>query len=55
MRINIKTKVEQGYKSVFSKFDVKLFKKLKPSMAGLNVCRFDGCKTGDEGRDNKKC
>jgi ligand-binding SRPBCC domain-containing protein len=50
MRINIKTKVEQDYKSVFSKFDVQLFKKLKPVLIGLNVCRFDGCRKGDEVR-----
>lgn len=48
MRILIKTNVEQDYKTIYSKFDVQLFKKLKPPLVGLKVKRFDGCIKGDE-------
>ena len=48
MNINISTKVEQDYKTVFSRFDIYLFKKLKPPLVGFKVERFDGCKKGDE-------
>ena len=48
MRILIKTSVEKDYKTVYSKFDVILFKRLKPPLVGLKVKRFDGCIKGDE-------
>ncbi|HAX49579.1 MAG TPA: hypothetical protein PK605_07245 [Ignavibacteria bacterium] len=47
MKIKIKTKVEQDFRSVFQAFDIKLFMKLKPPFVGLNVIRFDGCKKND--------
>ena len=47
MNIYIATEVEQDYKTVFSKFDVKLFKQLKPPLVGLKVHRFDGCAKDD--------
>ena len=50
MRILIKTKVEQDFKTVYHRFDVNLFKKLKPPLVGLNVKRFDVCKKGNEVR-----
>lgn len=48
MNISISTKVQQDYKTVYSRFDVYLFKKLKPWLAGLKVIRFDGCNKNDE-------
>lgn len=48
MKIEIKTNVEQDYKTVSGSFKVDLFKKLKPPLVGLKVKRFDGCKKGDE-------
>lgn len=48
MRILIKTNVEQDYKTVYGKFDVNLFMKLKPPFIGIKVKRFDGCIKGDE-------
>ncbi len=48
MNIIIKTKVGLDYKTVFSKFDVYLFKALKPPLVGLRVIRFDGCEPGNE-------
>ena len=48
MKILIKTPIEKNYNFVFSKFDVDLFKFLKPPLLNLEVERFDGCKKGDE-------
>jgi ligand-binding SRPBCC domain-containing protein len=48
MKIKISTSVGQDYKTVFSKFDVDLFKKLKPKFTAIKVLRFDGCQKGDE-------
>ena len=48
MNIRISTRVEQDYKTVYGKFDVYLFKKLKPLLTGLKVIKFDGCRKGDE-------
>lgn len=48
MHFKISTKVEQDFESVFNKFDVYLFKRLKPPLIGLKVNRFDGCEKGDE-------
>jgi len=48
MNITIRTKVNTNYKSVFSRFDLSLFKALKPFGIPLKVERFDGCKVGDE-------
>lgn len=48
MNIKISTRVDEDYKTVFSKFDVYLFKKLKPLLTGLKVLRYDGCIKGDE-------
>ena len=47
VNIKISTRVEQDYKTVFSKFDLYLFKKLKPVLTGLKVLKFDGCKKDD--------
>lgn len=48
MKINIRTKVNKNYKSVFQAFDINLFMKLKPPLLSLIVIRFDGCNKGDE-------
>jgi ligand-binding SRPBCC domain-containing protein len=48
MKIKISTKVEQDYNTVFSRFDLALFRKLKPPLVGMRVERFDGCLKGDE-------
>lgn len=48
MRILIKTPIANDYKVVFSKFNLDLFKALKPPLTSLIVERFDGCKKGGE-------
>lgn len=48
MRIVIKTKVEQDYKTVFSRFDKDLFLALKPPFLPLTLRQFDGSMKGDE-------
>lgn len=48
MKIVIKTKIDKNYQIVFSKFNLQLFKALKPPFVQLEVERFDGCKKGDE-------
>ncbi|MBZ0203621.1 MAG: hypothetical protein IT281_01220 [Ignavibacteria bacterium] len=48
MNLCITTKVEQDYRTVFNRFDLKLFLKLKPPLVSFNILRFDGCKPGDE-------
>ncbi len=48
MKILIKTKIPKNYQIVFSKFNLQLFKALKPPIVNLVVERFDGCKKGDE-------
>ena len=48
MRIVIKTKVSENYKTVFKKFDRNLFLALKPPLIQLNLEKFDGCFTGDK-------
>jgi ligand-binding SRPBCC domain-containing protein len=48
MHFQISTKIEQDYKSVFSKFDVNLLKRLKPIAVGLKILRYDGCEKGNE-------
>ena len=48
MNILIKTPLERNYLKVLEKFDVELFKALKPPLLDLEVKRFDGCKKGDE-------
>ncbi len=48
MNITIETSIERNYKDVFLRFDLALFKKLKPPGVELEVLRFDGCKKGDE-------
>ena len=47
MQIILETRVEKDINTVFSGFDLELFKKLKPPGIGLKVLRFDGCQTGD--------
>jgi len=47
MRIIIKTKVEQDYRSVWQGFDEDLFKALKPPLMPLELVRFDGSHKGD--------
>lgn len=48
MNIYIKTKVHSNFTSVYNRFDLKLFKALKPPGMPLEVKRFDGCSAGDE-------
>lgn len=48
MKILIKTRIEKNYQVIFSKFNLELFKALKPPLLNLVVERFDGCKKGDE-------
>lgn len=48
MKILLKTKIEKNYQVVFSKFNLDLFRALKPPVMNLVVERFDGCKKGDE-------
>lgn len=48
MKILLKTKIEKNYQLLFSKFNLELFKSLKPPLVNLVVERFDGCKTGHE-------
>lgn len=48
MNIYIKTKVNSSIASVYSQFNLKLFKALKPPGMPLNVKRFDGCDVNDE-------
>lgn len=48
MKISIKTRVNKNYQVIFPKFNLDLFKKLKPPFVKLNIERFDGCKKGDE-------
>ncbi|MDO9183889.1 MAG: hypothetical protein Q7U04_15850 [Bacteriovorax sp.] len=48
MKILIKTRIEKNYQLLFSKFNIDLFKALKPPLLRLEILRFDGCKKGDE-------
>ena len=48
MKIFIKTRIEKNYQIIFSRFNIDLFKALKPPLMNLEVERFDGCKAGDE-------
>lgn len=47
MKIVIQTRVEKNFQLVFNKFNLQLFKALKPPVLKLEVERFDGCKKGD--------
>ncbi len=48
MNIEIATKVEQDYQSVWRGFDEKLFLALKPPLVPFKLLRFDGCEVGDK-------
>lgn len=48
MNILIETKINKNYKLIFLKFNIDLFKALKPPFVHLNLERFDGLKIGDE-------
>ncbi len=48
MKFAIHTPIQNNYKDTFSKFNLDLFKALKPPLTSLIVERFDGCKKGDE-------
>lgn len=48
MHFNIKTRIEKNDQIIFSKFDINLFRALKPPFINLNILRFDGCKRGDQ-------
>jgi ligand-binding SRPBCC domain-containing protein len=48
MRMVFKTLVATDFKTVFEKFDISLFKALKPPLIQLEVERFDGCLKGDQ-------
>ncbi len=47
MKIIIQTRVEKNFQLVFNRFNLDLFKALKPPLVQLEVERFDGCKKGD--------
>jgi ligand-binding SRPBCC domain-containing protein len=47
MNIVIQTRVEKNFQLVFNRFNLDLFKALKPPVVKLEVLRFDGCKKGD--------
>lgn len=47
MKIVIQTRVEKNFQLVFNRFNLDLFKALKPPVVQLEVERFDGCKKGD--------
>lgn len=47
-KLYFETKVNGFYKDVFARFDVELFKALKPPGVNLEVVRFDGSQTGNE-------
>ncbi len=47
MRFQVKTKVEQDFKSVHKQFNLLLFMKLKSPLMSFIVKRFDGCNLGD--------
>lgn len=47
MEIRIKTHVKPDFETVFSRFDLTLFKQLSPPFPKTNVLRFDGCKSGN--------
>lgn len=47
MRLVLKTKVDGHYLDVMKRFDIDLFKALKPIGATMNVTEFTGSKTGD--------
>lgn len=48
MKILFKTKINKSLLEIKSKFNVDLFKALKPPMVNLLVERFDGCSVNDE-------
>ena len=48
MKILIETPIAKNFLEVFSLFNVKLFKALKPPLTDIDVIRFDGCAVGDE-------
>lgn len=48
MKIIIKTRIEKNFQLVFSKFNIDLFRALKPPFMKLTIERFDGCKKGDQ-------
>ncbi len=48
MKILIETPIANNYLEVFSRFNVTLFKALKPPLTDIDVTRFDGCAVGDE-------
>jgi ligand-binding SRPBCC domain-containing protein len=48
MKIVIQTRVEKNFQLIFSKFNLALFRALKPPFMAMTVERFDGCKKGDE-------
>ena len=48
MKINIETKVNENYKSVYERFDEQLFLALKPPLMPLELLRFDGSAKGDQ-------
>ena len=47
MRIQIFTKVEGNYKTVYQKFNQNLFVALQPKFPKLKLLRFDGSRKGD--------
>lgn len=48
MKIIIKTRVKQDYKTVFEQFNEDLFLALKPPFLPLTLRQFDGSMKGDE-------
>lgn len=48
MKFEIRTKVNGNYKNVMDKFDIDLFKALKPPVGRMEIVEFTGSKTGDK-------
>lgn len=47
MKLKITTPVKQDYRSVWNRFDQKLFKNLNPPFPPVKLLRFDGSEKGD--------
>ena len=48
VRLVVRTRVRNDYRTVFARFDRHLFEALNPPFPPVNVLRFDGCAGGDE-------
>ena len=48
MKLVIETPIANNHHDIFKRFDLKLFKALKPPFTSIDVKRFDGCEKGHE-------